>query len=38
MFIVGLVFGVFLGVTLALSVFSLILWALQDQGTINRPL
>lgn len=38
MFIIGLTIGVLLGVTLALSVFSLLLWALQDQGTRKEPL
>ena len=38
MFIIGLTLGVLLGVTLALCVFSLLLWTLQDQGTRKEPL
>jgi len=38
MFIIGLALGVLLGVTLALCVFSLLLWTLQDQGTRKEPL
>jgi len=38
MFIVGLALGVLLGMTLALCVFSLLLWTLQDQGTRKEHL
>ena len=38
MFIIGLVLGVLLGATLALCVFSLLLWTLQDQGARKEHL
>jgi hypothetical protein len=38
MFIIGLALGVLLGVTLALCVFSLLLWTLQDQGARKEHL
>ena len=38
MFIVGLALGVLLGMTLALCVFSLLLWTLQDHGTRKEHL
>ena len=38
MFIVGLALGVLLGMTLAVCLFSLLLWTLQDQGTRKEPL
>jgi len=36
MFIIGLVVGVLLGVTLTFFVFSLLLWALQEKGVRPR--
>jgi len=38
MFVIGLALGALLGVTLALCVFSLILWTLQDEGARKEHL
>jgi hypothetical protein len=38
MFLIGLAFGVLLGVTVATSVFSLLLWALQEKEAQKRHL
>ena len=38
MFVIGLALGVLLGVTLALCVFSLLLWTLQDESARKEPL
>jgi hypothetical protein len=38
MLIIGLALGMLLGVTLALCVFSLFLWTLQDQGARKKTL